>query len=304
MNSSGMERRTPFALVDVFTDDPLSGNPLAVVPDAQAVDERLYPTIARELNQSETTFLMPSERGAGAWRLRSFTPAGVEVFGPGHNALGAWWWLAVAGRLRLDGARTTLQQELGPRLFSVTVEADRDGVSAIEMEQGVPELRAEVRDDGALARALGLSAADLLTEELPARVVSVGAPHLLVAVRRDALGAVRPDSELLRSLLLAAGAEGCYVYSVNPGEASDAAARFFNPVAGIVEDPATGSAAGPLAAYLLRRGRLAGPHVRIAQGAATGRPSTIDVVVRDGRVTLCGRAVVVAEGTLLLPRLA
>lgn len=88
-------------------EQPLTGNPLAVVADADAVDEQLMRAIAREFNQSDTTFLLaPTAQGA-TWRLRSFTPAGVEVGGAGHNALGAWWWLAAAGRLLLEdgGAR-------------------------------------------------------------------------------------------------------------------------------------------------------------------------------------------------------
>ena len=83
-----------FALVDVFSDRPLAGNPLAVVPDADHVDEAVMPRIAKEFNQSETTFLVAPTMAGADNRLRSFTPAGVEVFGAGHNALGAWWWLA------------------------------------------------------------------------------------------------------------------------------------------------------------------------------------------------------------------
>src|SRR5689334_16869068 len=85
-------RRVRFHLVDVFADEPLAGNPLAVVPDADALDEAVMRRIAREFNQTETTFLLAPSLPDADWRLRCFTPGGVEVFGAGHNALGAWWW--------------------------------------------------------------------------------------------------------------------------------------------------------------------------------------------------------------------
>src|SRR2546421_4812575 len=92
-----------FALVDVFADEPLSGNPLAVVPDADGLDEDVLPRIAREFNQAETTFLVAPTAAGADHRLRSFTAGGIEVFGAGHNALGAWCWLAATGRLDRAG---------------------------------------------------------------------------------------------------------------------------------------------------------------------------------------------------------
>ena len=92
----------PFHFVDVFAVEPLTGNPLVVVEGGTDLTLDLLQRIAREFNQSETTFLLPPTQPKADWRLRSFTPAGVEVFGAGHNALGAWWWLAQAGRLALD----------------------------------------------------------------------------------------------------------------------------------------------------------------------------------------------------------
>ena len=88
-----------FYLVDVFAQEPLCGNPLSLVVDAQDLGKETMQRIAREFNQSETTFLLPPTKPQADWRLRSFTPMGTEVFGAGHNALGAWWWLAEAGQL-------------------------------------------------------------------------------------------------------------------------------------------------------------------------------------------------------------
>jgi trans-2,3-dihydro-3-hydroxyanthranilate isomerase len=287
-----------FAFVDVFTDDPLTGNPLAVVPDAAGLDEALLRAIAREFNQSETTFLLPPSLAGAHSRLRSFTPAGQEVFGVGHNALGAWWWLADTGRLRLSRSETTFHQELGGRVLPLVVQSHSGRPDAIAMGQAAPAFGAIVQDRGSLATALGLEPEALGSPDLPAQVVSTGAPHLLVPVHADALDRARPDSAALRTILQAHAGEGCYLFALVPGgSAHFAATRFFNPVAGIVEDPATGSAAGPLACYLVRYGVAPGGRLRFTQGAATGRPSLLEVQVRGDDVQLLGRSVVVAEGT-------
>src|SRR2546428_4023619 len=91
-----------FFIVDVFTREPLAGNPLALVPDADGLDSETMRRLGREFNQSETTFVLEPTRPDADWRLRFFTPDGTEVYGAGHNALGAWWWLAASGRLTLD----------------------------------------------------------------------------------------------------------------------------------------------------------------------------------------------------------
>ena len=126
----------PFHFVDVFAVEPLTGNPLVVGEDAADLTHELLQRIAREFNQSETTFLLPPTRPTADWRLRSFTPAGIEVFGAGgHNTLGAWWWLAEAGKLALSGRLTVFQQEIGDRVLPVTI-AETDGrVARVEMDQ-------------------------------------------------------------------------------------------------------------------------------------------------------------------------
>lgn len=288
----------PFAFVDVFADQPLSGNPLVVVPDADGVDEALMPRIAAEFNQSETTFLVAPTMTGADHRLRSFTPAGVEVFGAGHNALGAWWWLADNGRLDRVGV---WHQQLGTVVLPVEVGRDR-----IAMRQEPARFGASV-EPAPLAAALGIEVAALgAGRELPpAQVVETGAAHLMVGIRdRATVDSLSPDTAALRALLLAAGGEGCYVYSLDTGDPSTTAyARFFNPVAGIVEDPATGTAAGPLACLLNRHG-AAGESVVIAQGHRIGRPSRLDLRLDGSTPVLSGRAVISATGTLRLPALS
>jgi trans-2,3-dihydro-3-hydroxyanthranilate isomerase len=116
-----MASSLPFFLVDVFADRPLAGNPLALVDGGAALEESVMRAMARELNQSETTFVLPPRHPDATWGLRSFTPSGAEVVGAGHNALGAWWWLASSGRLELDDGGGTFSQEIGDRVLPVEV---------------------------------------------------------------------------------------------------------------------------------------------------------------------------------------
>lgn len=295
-----MNGSLPFFLVDVFADAPLTGNPLAVVADADAVDEAVMCAIAREFNQSETTFVLTSTRQDVAWRLRSFTPAGVEVGGAGHNALGAWWWLATSGRLALENGRTRFSQEIGGRVLPVEILGDARQPRAIAMEQEAPEVGKQVADSGELAAALGLVASDL-GGDLPPQVVSTGAPHMLVQARTRALvDRAAPDPRRLSAVLSAVGGEGCYLYCLEPIDSDSAAyARFFNPTVGIAEDPATGTAAGPLATHLVAHALVEdGSTVLIEQGFAIGRPSRIEIRVDGSRVTISGSAVIAAEGKL------
>jgi PhzF family phenazine biosynthesis protein len=139
----------------VFADAPLTGNPLAVVADADDLDEAVMRAIAREFNQSETTFVLASAReDVVAWRLRSFTPAGIEVGGAGHNALGAWWWLAAAGRVPAEGDSAVFAQEIGGRVLPVEVTAEAGSPVAIVMEQEVPAWGDRVADRPELAATL------------------------------------------------------------------------------------------------------------------------------------------------------
>lgn len=290
-----------FFLVDVFARAPLEGNPLAVVTEADALDEATMKRLAGEFNQTETTFILRPSRPEATYRLRSFTAPGHEVFGAGHNALGAWWLLATAGFLESDQPSATFHQEIGPRVLPVEVKFDAGQVRQIAMTHAPPTFGAQMDDVAALADALGLVPRDFEGTRLPVQVVSTGAAHCLVPVRdRAAVDRARPDAGRLEAILRAAEGQGCYLFALDPLDSTATAyARFFNPVAGIVEDPATGSAAGPLAAQLLARKLVAeGATVTVDQGHAMGRPSRIEVQLRGREVRVLGSAVVVAEGTL------
>jgi trans-2,3-dihydro-3-hydroxyanthranilate isomerase len=292
---------TSFYLVDVFTSEPLTGNPLAVVSDADRFSTELMQRLAGEFNQTETTFVLSPTLSQADWRLRSFTAVGTEVFGVGHNALGAWWWLATSGRLTLDAPTRTFIQEIDGRALPVEIRSEQGRVAAVTMAQGDPVFGAVVGKVSPLASALDLGDVELSVGRLQAQVVSTGVPHLLVPVRdADALDRARPRSETLAAYLRSVGAQGCYLFCLDPLDVdAPAQARFFGPNVGIAEDPATGSAAGPLAAYLVAH-ELASERrpVVIEQGRAMGRPSRIEVRVSGGGVRVSGRAVVVMEGQL------
>lgn len=296
-----MTDRVSFFFIDVFASRPLTGNPLSLVPDADGLDEVQMRAIAREFNQSETTFLLRPSLPGAAVRLRSFTAAGAEVGGAGHNALGAWLWMAAAGRLPSAGDDGGLRQEIVGQVLPVEVIHPAGEPATVWMDQEPPQFGAVVRDRAALAAGLGLAEDDLAADEL-AQVVSTGAGHLLVPARdRRAVDRAAPDTPRLALVLRQADGEGCYLYSTDPVDQAGAVAyaRFFNPTVGIAEDPATGTAAGPLVARLAATGKLPEPAtVIVEQGHALGRPSRIQVSVAGQRIRVGGSGLVVAEGTL------
>jgi trans-2,3-dihydro-3-hydroxyanthranilate isomerase len=289
-----------FTLLDVFTDRPLCGNPLAVVFGARLLSDREMQDVAREFGYSETTFVLPSRRVEAAWRLRSFTPC-AEVYGAGHNALGAWWAIAERRQVALEDGTTTVLQELGDRVLPVDIESRGERVTRVAMTQAKPVFGHGVQEPAALARALGLKRHDLDVEGLEARAVSTGAMHLLVPIRSlEAIGRVHVDSARLLEIAKPLRCHGCYTFTLETRDPSAAAhARAFFPGIMASEDPATGSAAGPLGALLVQRGLVkAGDAQVIEQGDELGRPSRIEVRADHDEVVVGGRCVVFAEGRL------
>jgi trans-2,3-dihydro-3-hydroxyanthranilate isomerase len=291
----------PFAIIDVFAANPLAGNPLAVVDGGDELPDDTLAAIAGEFNQVETTFVMRATLPAATRRLRSFTAAGHEVFGAGgHNSLGAWLWLAQSGRLELRQRRTDFVQEIGGQLFPLSIDSMPGRPIRVTMEQSPARWGNRVEDKAGMAAALGLEPNAIKDGGPPVQVVDTGAGHLMVALRdRDAVDAARPDISLLGAILKQSGGEGCYVFSLDPANLDASAyARFFNPTMGIGEDPATGTAAGPLAVHLVRHGFVSPGRVVIQQGAKLGRPSLIEVETDGTAARIGASGVVTAEGKL------
>jgi PhzF family phenazine biosynthesis protein len=217
-------------LIDVFADIPLTGNPLAVVQQADQLSDEQMRRIAREFNQAETTFILRSMRAD--WRLRSFTASGAEVFGAGHNALGAWLWMGERGDLGSLETPCTFSQEIGSSVLLIEI-AKIQGRIFGRMKQEPLQLGEPLTDVAPLAEALGIDGADLLSEPRP-RPAYTGASHLMVRVcSSEAVDKVHPNPGALLAVLNKARAEGCYVYAFDVSAPETAYARFFNPTVGL-----------------------------------------------------------------------
>ena len=280
--------RIPFRLVDVFTERPLAGNQLCVVPDGGDVDPALMPRLAQEIRFSETTFVL--ESGGDRYRMRIFTP-GSELPFAGHPTLGTAFTLVSEGRVRSPVTQTVPAGE-------IEVEVDLDRGFA-RMRQLPPTFGKEIHDRELLAAANGLTP-DQLHPDLSAQVVSTGLSHLIVPARDEAtVAAAEREPRALEALLGAAGTEAVYLFASDENGA--AKARMFDVTRGIGEDPATGSAAGPLGAYLAALGVAGMPGtVVIRQGEELGRPSVLYTDVEsDGdswKVHVGGGVRIVGEG--------
>ena len=278
-----------YVVADVFTDTPLQGNGVAVFTDARELPEATLQRLARELNLSETVFVYPAEDDGHA-KIRIFTPAAELPFA-GHPTLGTAFILAAPlqlGEIRL---------ETGAGTVPVTLERDEAGSIVFgRMSQPIPTVEPY---DGAdeLFSALGVDGS-----ELPVELYDNGMRHLYVALpTEDEVAALRPDLNRLAELPPVLG------ISTFAGSGSRWKTRMFAPAGGVAEDPATGSAAGPLAVHLARHGRIAfGDEIEISQGAEIARPSTLYARVEGSgdeitRVEVGGSAVVVARGEFRLP---
>lgn len=277
--------------LDVFTSRPLAGNQLAVVHDADGLDDATMLAFARETRLSETTFVQSPTVAAADYRNRIWAMPGEMPFA-GHPSLGT----AVAeARTRGDTqVRYTQQTHAGLQPVDVRLDGDRAWAS---MLQEPPAFGTRPGLAGALAAAgLPASAADPRREP---QVVSTGLAHLVVSLRdRDVLGRAAPDREAMRALLEPIGAMVLFL-AVTDVDARVAHARgFFLDPGGITEDPATGSAAGPLLAYLREREGI--EELTVRQGEDMGRPSRIECAWAGDRPRVSGDVVVVADGVVLL----
>lgn len=282
-------------LIDVFADSSLSGNPLAVVEGADGLSETQMRRIANEFNQAETTFVMRSDRAD--MKLRSFTASGVEVGGAGHNALGAWLWMAEGGKLGQFRVPRQFRQEIAGDVLPIEIRSE-GGRLSVRMKQTSLKLGSALADLAPLAAALGLAREDVLSEPAP-RVADTGVAHLLVRLSdAAAVDRAEPVAKGLLKVLSGESAEGCYVYAVGNTAPGRAYARFFNPTVGLWEDAATGTAAGPLAAYLAHAGVISDA-IEIEQGTKMGRRSILRVRLVP-EPELSGTGVIVMRGTLTL----
>jgi len=292
-----------YKLVDVFTEKPLEGNQLAVVFGADNLSDERMLAITREFNHSETTFVLPPRNRKAAWRLRSFTLA-EEVFGQGHQTLGAWWAIAENNLIDLRTGENVIYQEIGDDVLPLEIYVEAGKPQSVLMTQSQPVFGESFGNKAKLAEILSLEESDFSVESLAPQAVSTGAFHFLVPVKNiEALKKVRVDPAKLIELAGPLGCEGCYLYTLGTVNDNSAAhARAFFPGIGMTsEDPATGTAAGPLAAYLVSKGIWpAAKTLIIEQGYEINRPSLIEVSVNGDEIKVGGKCVIVGEGNLKL----
>jgi trans-2,3-dihydro-3-hydroxyanthranilate isomerase len=280
---SGADR---YVLLDVFTQTPLEGNQLAVFTDARDLSSQDMQRLARELNISETVFALPPEQG-GDVRIRIFTPGGELPFA-GHPVLGSA--IVVAGALQRDAV--TLETAVG--LVQVRLRREGDRVASGWMQQPIPSWQ-PYEHEAELLDALGVKRSGL-----PVELYENGPRHVYVELESDdAVATLAPDMHALAEL----GDVGANCFA---GSGRSWKTRMFLPALGVPEDPATGSAAGPLAVHLARHRRIAfGEEIEIRQGAEIARPSLLYARVQGSserieRVEVGGSAVIVGRGEFVL----
>jgi trans-2,3-dihydro-3-hydroxyanthranilate isomerase len=305
-----MPRSYRYLQLDVFTDHLFGGNQLAVFLDGRGLSGETMQAVAREMNFSETTFILPAERPDTDVRMRIFTP-GAEMPIAGHPTIGSTFALARAGVITPERERFVFGLGAGPTPVTLTWR-DAD-LGFAWMTQPLPEFHRPIANPGLAASALGLREDEVAGTNLPVQVVSCGVAFLFVPVStRSAVDRAAMNPTAYAELMRSAQAEVSGVFFFTPEQGHPAAtvySRMFAPDVGIAEDPATGIASGPLGCYLVRHHVVAhdqaGAMVSL-QGVKMGRPSQVHVSIGmpGGEITsvrVGGKAVLAGEGTLYIP---
>jgi len=300
--------RRSYYLIDVFTDEALAGNPLAVVTECDGLDAGLMQAIAREFNLSETVFVLDPKDPVNTARLRIFTPAQEMPFA-GHPTIGSAALIAklrAPDILRAQDVGIVLEEEIGPVQCSVR-QRQGQALAANFILPRLPEQVDTAPADEAVAAALGLAVEDIGFANHRPSVYSVGLPFVLVPVAGlAAIARAAPDPHHFEAAFAAYGAARAYLYTAETMQPNHALhARMFAPGFGIREDPATGSAVAALTGALVAFERPQdGSHVLvIEQGFEMGRPSliTLSLDMQGGvlhSASIGGAAVILAQGTL------
>ena len=307
-----------FLQVDVFTDQPFAGNPLAVFPEAEGLSDDAMMKIAREMNLSETVFVLPSAKPDVLRHLRIFTPT-REIPFAGHPIVGTWNVLAREGVVPLPDGGTGwqhIQHEVGIGVLPLDIEFKEGQPVQVVMTQGKFEILGDVEDgheQAEIARALGLAREDF-DETLPIQNITTGMTFTAVPVRSLAdLRSCRVNGSLLAEIYTRMGSTGCLAFTRETLEigAARAHARMFAPADNIPEDPATGSACGALGGYLVHHAALSLEpedglyQFVIEQGDFIHRPSRINLTVKGAaqaveQVKVGGPSVLVARGEVIV----
>ena len=290
-----------YYIVDVFTNKSYSGNPLAVVFTNGNLELNQYVDIAREFGYSETSFVFYAVEQK-ALSVRSFTPTGFEVHGAGHNLLGAVA-AALLNEIEIfkdQGADSFVIMKGAKILVSVSTD-NITRLPIVKMKQRSAVIGKTVPPE-LIADALGLPGSGVIFQNLVPTIVTTEVAHIMVPVTdSNTLDNIKTDNKKLIALSRQYEFEGFYCFAFTEGNAHIVEARFFNPLIGIDEDAATGTAAGPLAGFLVSNS-LVKPNTayKILQGVKLNQPSAIEVMVRDNDILVGGGSVITMKGEIYL----
>ena len=301
-----------FYKADVFTDVPFGGNPVAVIPDGDQFSDREFQQIAREMNLSETVFVLsPTDASTAVAKLRIFTPT-QEIPFAGHPVLGTFYVLATLQWFSLREPVTHVSYECNIGTFSLDIFVLNGKIDRMIMSQPAPQFLGtvdDIREWYEIGNALRLPKDALATNLFPIEVVSTGLPMVIVPIRSlTAVKSISVNPMMVTEICERLGANGIMVFSTMTVEDfSDVHSRVFACPIGIDEDPATGSASGALGGYLVKNGVVeVGPTTEIVaeQGYEIDRPSRIVIQVLSDddiiqEIKVGGEAVMVAEGTMI-----
>jgi len=303
-----MARWREFRQVDVFTTTAYAGNPLVVILDADGLDAGQMQDIAAEMNLSETSFVLPPTAQGAGYAMRIFTPTHELPFA-GHPSVGTAFVLHEEGRFGTHAKAFTVRQQVSIGVLPIEIDPAVIPSPRVMMTQGEPKRGADCSDVPRLASAMGLRLEDIAATGLPVQVSSTGLQQMMVPVSSlEAVRTMRPDMRALSELERAMGVTGFEVFTLDTKTDADVHVRFFVPGSGIDEDPATGSAAGALGAYLVRHravdtGRETVKLV-VEQGEELQRPGRVEVEVGHANgepktVRVGGTCVTIMKGKIL-----
>jgi trans-2,3-dihydro-3-hydroxyanthranilate isomerase len=301
-------RRYRYLHLDVFTDRPFEGNQLAVFPEPQGLTTDDMQTITREMNFSECTYIFPAETAGTGVRMRIFTP-GEELPMAGHPTVGSTYALVHEGVIARGARDFVFGLNIGPT--PVSLDWRGDALDFVWMTQKTPEFLGRLKDPAAFAAAIGLSPNDLVADQ-PTEAISCGNPFLFARLTsRAAVDSISLDRRAYSAACSSSGVKDLplFVFTTDRSGASGDEAlysRMLAPHLGVPEDPATGSASGPLGCYVARYGVLPADalshHVSL-QGVAMKRPSRIHISIEQQggtitRVRVGGKSVIIGAGEL------
>ncbi len=299
-----MEKRTTlqYYVLDVFSNKSYKGNPLSVVFTDGDLDLEVYQNIAKEFGYSETSFVYysPAQK---ALNVRSFTPIGFEIDGAGHNLLGA-----VCGALlkklpifdEQDESKRFVMMKNAPIPLTVSFDPVTQ-YPVVQMHQKPAVIKQEI-PTYKIAVALGLKIEDLDSNDFVPSVVQTEVTHTMVPIKNSQLlNDCIPDNKLLIEISKEYKSEGFYCFSINQNEDHLVETRFFNPIIGINEDPATGTAAGPLIGFLTQKKQAKlNKEYKILQGVKLNQPSLIEVMCRENDILVGGSSIITMRGELYI----